>query len=421
MVRMSSRVRAIDNELLSAKGDARKTLLLERLQVGAEMGHEPSISALEQYLAGEGQPDAKAIIRDVVKKYGITTDKSHKLAGEIRDLRENGVPKRLFTKNGAVPDDLGESIKEALDANGLSTADQPRPTESEALDLIRDAFREQFPTEPPRIELPLVKKEVELYTQRVSADSLAPTVSAARLLDSTVRALTQDRDVSVVPLTEAVTEAGDSAIKTAGMTVTPESGQRMVAYALDSVHGPLAPQVVISLLHEAAHVFTDGLPENLRVAAQRSVDELPFAQQRWLANPESLDARLLATSDPATLTVKQREALAQMTPQEVAAARALPPETLVRERMAEHLAQTGWDRQAATTFVDRLFRFVKDLWLKTALAIQTALKGPDQTSDALARQFVENRFLQFINRDAAYGRDRINDLRNWVGIPQTTR
>lgn len=260
-----------------------------------------------------------------------------------------------------------------------------------------------------------------VLTRRTSSDSLTPNVSAARLLESTVKALVQDRGIPVAPLSAALAQAGDSAIKTAGITTTTAQGQKLVAYALDSVHGPMAPQSIIALLHEAGHVFTDGLDERLRIAFQDAIDELPWSAQRWLNNPEALDARLIATADPETLSPLQREALAQMTAEEIAAARALPADTLAQERMAEHLAQLGWDKKEATTLIDRLFRFIKDLWLQTAMAIQTVLKGAEHTDPKLAQQFVENRFLQFIDRDAAYTRDRINDLRNWVGIPQTTR
>src|SRR5690606_25650065 len=62
-----------------------------------------------------------------------------------------------------------------------------------------------------------------------------------------------------------------------------------------------------------------------------------------------------------------------------------------------------------------------EIWLRLAMAVQRVLKGPEQTSPALARRFVENRFLQFIHRDAALARDRINDLLNWLGVAPTER
>lgn len=258
-------------------------------------------------------------------------------------------------------------------------------------------------------------------TERTSGDYLSAPSSAANLLDSTVKALALDRDVPVMAISQAVSEAVGEAVKTSGVTITPQVGGKIVGYALDTTTGALNPQSVLSLLHEAGHVFTDGLEPNLRSAFQQAITELPWAQQRWLMNPESLDVRLMASANPESLSPKQRGIIAQLTPAELAAARTLKPEQLAQEQMAEHLAQLGWDKQEATTMVDRFFRFVKDLWLKTAMAIQKALKGDDQVSPELAQQFTENRFLQFINRDAAFAQNRINDLLNWIGVPATTR
>lgn len=141
--------------------------------------------------------------------------------------------------------------------------------------------------------------------------------------------------------------------------------------------------------------------------------------RRWLMNPRSLDVRLLANANPEHLSPEQRAALATLTAEEIAAARRIDPAILLEEQMAEHLAQLGWDKSEAKGVVQKVIRFVKDLWLRAAMAIQQAFKGPENISPALARAYVENRFLQFIHRDSALARDRINDLLTWIGAPAT--
>lgn len=156
MVRMSSRIRAIDKELETAKGDDRAQLLQERLQVGAEMGHAASARELEKFHANEGQPDANEIIRKLVREYGITSDKSHPMAGEISNLRESGLPKRAFRKDGATPDSLAEGIQERLNAAGI-TKGLSGLTESDAIERVRQAFADKAEKMPPRLEVPEIK------------------------------------------------------------------------------------------------------------------------------------------------------------------------------------------------------------------------------------------------------------------------
>lgn len=260
----------------------------------------------------------------------------------------------------------------------------------------------------------------------LSADYVAAPQAAIDVMRTTLRALTEGRDVDVAAFEQGVMGALDKAAQTTGLVIAPEGRRKIMAFGLASVRGPVNADTVLSVLHEAAHIATDGLPEPLRVAFQEAVERLawfsaPDGHGRWLMNPRSLDIRLLANADPASLAPEQRAALERLTPEEIAAARRISPAALVEEQMAEHLAQLGWDRAEATGVVQRVIRFVKELWLRTAIAVQTALKGADQISPALARAFVENRFLQFIHRDAAFASDRINDLLNWLGVRPTER
>jgi hypothetical protein len=263
----------------------------------------------------------------------------------------------------------------------------------------------------------------------LSADYTVPTATTIDLMRSTIQALTESRAVDVAAFEQGLMGAADSAAQTTGVVITPEGRRKIVAFALGSIHGPINADTILSLLHETAHVITDGLAEPLRVAFQDAIERLPYSTvdglkgrgARWLMNPRSLDIRLLANADPAQLSFEQRAALERLTPAEIAAAQRIDPAALVEEQLAEHLAQLGWDKSEAKGVAQRLIRFVKELWLRMAMAVQKTLKGAEHVSPDLARKFVENRFLQFVHRDSAYARDRINDLLNWIGVPATER
>lgn len=157
MVKMSSRIRAIDGRLLHVAGAKRIDLLLERLELGAKMGDKASASALEEWHAKEGLADQNEIIKKIVRRQGITNDADHPMAGEIRDLKENGVPKGLVNGKGANPDGLGESIKEGLVAAGVWDESHAGLSEGEALDMVKEAFGEKAEKYPPRLNVKLVE------------------------------------------------------------------------------------------------------------------------------------------------------------------------------------------------------------------------------------------------------------------------
>lgn len=255
----------------------------------------------------------------------------------------------------------------------------------------------------------------------LSADYLVAPTSAIDVMQSTLRALTQETNVEVAAFEQSAMGSVNAASQTTGFVLNQDAGRKIVAFGLASITGPVNTDTVISVLHEGAHVVTDGLPEPLRVAFQEAVEMMPWQQAGWLMNPRSLDIRLLANSLPEQLSPEQREALGRLSAEEIAAARRMDPAELVGEKMAEHLAQLGWDKSEAKTAVQKFIRFVKEIWFRLAMAVQTTFKGADQISPALARAYVENRFLQFIHRDSALATDRINDLKNWLGVPATER
>ena len=255
----------------------------------------------------------------------------------------------------------------------------------------------------------------------LSADYVIAPARSIDIMNSALRALTEGRQVDVAAFEQGLGAAFDSAAKTMGMVVDAGGRKKILAFAVDTLNGPVTSDRVISVLHETAHVVTDGLPEPLRVAFHEAIKELPWQNAGWLMNARSLDIRLLANADINTLSPEQRAALKQLTPQEIAAAKRLDRSTLVEEQMAEHLAQLGWNQAEARSVVQKVIRFVKELAFRLAMAVQQAIKGKEHVSPELARRFVENRFLQFIHRDSAYARDRINDLATWLGLPPSPR
>jgi hypothetical protein len=167
MADLSKKIQAIDKKLNGSTpvyGKEKIDLLTQRLQLGAEMGHKPSQDALMKIEEAANTPDANEIIRGVVEKYGINSE--HKvMGGEIRNLAENGVPKRLINAKGANPDTLGEGINEALVASGLPPIKDI--TESGALQAVNDAYQNVPSKFPPSFDVPLVQSSPKAMTKAV--------------------------------------------------------------------------------------------------------------------------------------------------------------------------------------------------------------------------------------------------------------
>ncbi len=173
--RLSSRARAIDSELLSAKGDARVKLLEERLSVGAEMGHELSQAELVKWQNAQEAniTPANEIVRNVVKSRGITSQSEGGFAWEVKQLTENGVKKYLIRKHGASLDRIGQEVAAKMQAEGLIGPDVDTTkhfTEGDTVELIKQAFRDKSVNEPPLTDIPLVKKPRGLIAGTATAD-----------------------------------------------------------------------------------------------------------------------------------------------------------------------------------------------------------------------------------------------------------
>lgn len=158
MQEISDRIRAIDHKLSvgSVYGKDKADLLNERLELGAEMGHGPSQNALIKAEEQGNNPDVNSVVREVVNRQGITNDPEHPMAGEIANLAENGLPQRLINANGNTPDGLGESIHEALVSKGLAS-EGARPNESEALEMVNQAYQNVPSKFPPKLDVPLLE------------------------------------------------------------------------------------------------------------------------------------------------------------------------------------------------------------------------------------------------------------------------
>jgi len=208
----------------------------------------------------------------------------------------------------------------------------------------------------------------------------------------------------------------------AGFQLTQADGRSLVGVGLEALNSR-DPQAIIALLHETAHHFLNKVITDpaLRLRFQDALDRMHWSQQKWLMNPMSTDLRLIANADPATLSEYQKQLLAQLPADQVAKLRATDPTVLLVEQAAEHLAMLGAEKGQARSVLSQIVRLAKDLLLRLAMAYQRTLKGDGAVSDKLVRQFVENRWLQFINQDFANGPLSISSLRNWIGAPSTAK
>ncbi|MCM2276301.1 MAG: hypothetical protein NDI75_16085, partial [Candidatus Didemnitutus sp.] len=202
-----------------------------------------------------------------------------------------------------------------------------------------------------------------------------------------------------------------------GIQMTDAEGRSLIAVATDSILNPANMDSLVRLVHEAAHQFIKAIPASQHRAFHQALSQLPWGQQRWLMNPLSLDIRLLANAPRDQLSPVQLAALGKLTPEELNRLRAISPETLLVEQGAEHLAMLGVDKAQARDIFSKALRLIKDVLLRAGMALQQALgRSP---SEQLVRRYVENRFLQFINRDFAQGPQAVTAFRNWIGAPAT--
>lgn len=206
-----------------------------------------------------------------------------------------------------------------------------------------------------------------------------------------------------------------------GLQLTEAEGRSLIALGVDSIQNATGLDSTIKLLHEAAHHFAKQLPPAVQQSFHDAIARLHWSDQRWLMNPLSMDLRLLANAPREQLSPEQQQAVDALTPDELNRLRATPPDVLLVEQATEHLAMLGMERGTARGLIQQAIRFFKDVLLRVGMAVQRTLKGEQAVSDRLVRSYVENRWLQFINRDFAAGEQSITSFRNHIGAPATLR
>lgn len=258
-------------------------------------------------------------------------------------------------------------------------------------------------------------------TRRASVPFRLPEAERAAKFDNAIQAIRASGG-DVFTYERAASDAVDGWASANGLQLNGADGRSLVGLGLDAVNDTGTDRL-IALLHETAHHFLEsaGADSATRVRFQSAVDQMHWSQQRWLNNPLSTDLRLIANADPASLSRAQTNLLESLPQDQIDKLRQTPPDTLLREQAAEHLAMLGMDPTVSRGLVSQVIRATKDLMLRLAMAVQRTLKGDRAVSDRLVRQFVENRWLQFVNRDFAASGNTITSLRNWIGAPATYR
>jgi hypothetical protein len=145
---------------------------------------------------------------------------------------------------------------------------------------------------------------------------------------------------------------------------------RAVALTVADPLNPTRDNVVL-LFHEIGHdVFTKlNLPSALEAAFHRAIAKL--------ATPEGFNIKLAPGAD----------------------ASAVRAEEVLVERAARNLVAEGFNPDQARGVGQRLVHFLKDLYVRAALAIQRAMLGEEHVNPELAQQYFENRMRSFLAGD----------------------
>lgn len=135
-----------------------------------------------------------------------------------------------------------------------------------------------------------------------------------------------------------------------------------VAVVLDDLNNP-SIENLRTLLHEAGHYLFAGETPERQAQILKAIDSLTDAE---LGIVGSADARI-NSANPGGLDAT----------------------ALLEERLVEHLALKG---EPDRTVASRIIRFLKEIYLRAAMAFQSALLGAERVSPALALQYFETRF-----------------------------
>lgn len=234
----------------------------------------------------------------------------------------------------------------------------------------------------------------------------------------------QSAGANVVAIQQDIDSAYEAMAKNHAFILdNPERGRPIVGLVANWMMDNKADtQTALNAAHEAAHLFIDKsgmLTPEQKMVFQASIHEMHGMYQNYLVGPFTTDLRILANTPAEFLNDAQKQVMERATLQEIQEARSISPDELVTERMVEHLALFGVEAKDSRGLINQIIRFVKDVALRIAMAIQKSLKN-GEVNRKVIEKFVENRWLQFINRDFAASNSSLAlSLRNWIGAPTT--
>lgn len=127
-------------------------------------------------------------------------------------------------------------------------------------------------------------------------------------------------------------------------------------------------------LHETVHFLFGLEPPEMQARIHKAIDRLSDSA---LGIENTSDSRI-STGNPA----------------------GLDPESLAEERLAESLALEGFDVSESFSFARAILRFLNDLYLRAAIAIQEAFFGEGHSRPELAQRYVRNRLQMFLSGDS---------------------
>lgn len=133
----------------------------------------------------------------------------------------------------------------------------------------------------------------------------------------------------------------------------------------------------VAALHEVAHEVFAGETPQMQAAIHRAIDSLSDVQ---LGIATTTDARI-SSANPA----------------------GLDPLALSEERGVESVAQTlqqqGFDPSTSRGLAQAIWRYLKDLYYRAAMALQQAFFGPEHVNPQRVQEYFNNRVRQFLSND----------------------
>jgi hypothetical protein len=131
----------------------------------------------------------------------------------------------------------------------------------------------------------------------------------------------------------------------------------------------------ITALHESVHVLVSGESREMQERMHRAIERLS-------------DAALGLTGQPGVDVRATQENRGR-----------LNPEALAEERLSESLALEGFDPVAAQGWAQRIMRFLKDLYNRACMAIQSSIYGEDAVNPERVIEYYRNRLHSLLAGD----------------------